>query len=245
MSTRAAIARPTESGFTGVYHHWDGYPSGLGWTLFTLAQPDGPFSGDVERMLTTLIDEHPGGWSTINDKDWSQAPGFHEYSYERGPCDFRLNGKRCRRAAKSHLCQTYGPEWHDEHKKTYPCVPAGDGRDTYALHIGHPYMPSPTYVEPNNPECYCHGDRKEEPWVVTEENAAGSGCEWAYIVKADERLLLIASSYTDIGSEAGEKDVKMVGAFGMGDGNAEWRVVTVISFDDPMTQEMFGTMNGW
>lgn len=30
------------------------------------------------------------------------------------------------------------------------------------------------------PECYCHGDRSEEAWQVTEKNAAGSGCEWAY-----------------------------------------------------------------
>ena len=37
-------------------------------------------------------------------------------------------------------------------------------------------------IEPTDrPQCYCHGDRHEEEWLVTEENAAGSGVEWAYV----------------------------------------------------------------
>ena len=34
MSTRSLIARKTEDGFEGTYHHWDGYPTGLGYTLW-------------------------------------------------------------------------------------------------------------------------------------------------------------------------------------------------------------------
>ena len=30
MSTRSIIAKKTPEGFTGTYHHWDGYPSGVG-----------------------------------------------------------------------------------------------------------------------------------------------------------------------------------------------------------------------
>ena len=30
MSTRSIIARKTDEGFIGTYHHWDGYPSGVG-----------------------------------------------------------------------------------------------------------------------------------------------------------------------------------------------------------------------
>ena len=30
MSTRSIIAKKTDEGFTGTYHHWDGYPSGVG-----------------------------------------------------------------------------------------------------------------------------------------------------------------------------------------------------------------------
>lgn len=65
MSTRAVIGRKTDKGFTGVYHHWDGYPSGLGAALFRLRASQ--FSGDTAVLLKHLIDAHPGGWSTIND----------------------------------------------------------------------------------------------------------------------------------------------------------------------------------
>ena len=78
MSTRGAIVRFTEGqSFQGVYHHWDSYPEGLGQTLVSLYKEQ--FDGDLDKMLATLIDDHPGGWSTINGKDWSLAPGFNEY----------------------------------------------------------------------------------------------------------------------------------------------------------------------
>ena len=38
MSTRGVIARKDGDGFTGRYHHLDSYPSGLGQTLYRLAQ---------------------------------------------------------------------------------------------------------------------------------------------------------------------------------------------------------------
>lgn len=71
MSTRAVIARETETGFSGVYHHWDGYPSGLGRTLFHLATT--LFKEQRDKLLAILIDAHPQGWSTIN-RDWNLAP---------------------------------------------------------------------------------------------------------------------------------------------------------------------------
>ena len=55
MSTRSIIARKTEGGFAGVYHHWDGYPVGLGQTLY--------------RMYKQV-------WSSINGVDWSQPIGY-------------------------------------------------------------------------------------------------------------------------------------------------------------------------
>lgn len=60
MGTNGVIAR--EDG-NGRYHHWDSYPEGLGRALFTLRNDH--FSGDTEAMLKVLIDDHPGGWSTI------------------------------------------------------------------------------------------------------------------------------------------------------------------------------------
>jgi hypothetical protein len=195
----------------------------------------GPFHGDADKMLKTLIDDHPAGWSTINGADWSVKPGYNEY--KRKPCVV------CRRRADDHLCQTFGIEWHEKHKKPFPCG------ENYGMHLGHALVERPPAPREERldqrPKCYCHGDRSEPAWVVNEENAAGSGCEYAYIIKADERLMLIASSYTDIGSETGEQDVKMIGAFGMGDRSARWKVMQVISFDDPMTPEMFAKMNGF
>lgn len=92
MSTRAAIARPNGDGFLGRYHHWDGYPSGLGATLYWLAQsndirsavglPPTPWDGDVEKMLVVLLDEHTG-WSTINDKDFRKSPGYQDLMGQR------------------------------------------------------------------------------------------------------------------------------------------------------------------
>jgi len=75
MSTRSCIARLTgPNAFKGVYHHWDGYPSALGATLWRLYRT--VFDRNLERMLAFLIDEHPAGWSTINDADFSLAPVF-------------------------------------------------------------------------------------------------------------------------------------------------------------------------
>ncbi len=82
MSTRGAITRITdehEGKFTGVYHHWDSYPTGLGQTLWGLYH--GHFKRDLRAMLSILIDQHPAGWSTINDRDFTLPVGF----WEEGP----------------------------------------------------------------------------------------------------------------------------------------------------------------
>ena len=46
MATRAWIGRRTKFGFSGVYHHWDGYPSALGKALVELYQTK---FGDVKK----------------------------------------------------------------------------------------------------------------------------------------------------------------------------------------------------
>ena len=63
MSTRAVIARKTATGFQGVYHHSDGYPSWLGVMLFHLRRDR--FAGNTAAMLQLLIDGHPNGWSSV------------------------------------------------------------------------------------------------------------------------------------------------------------------------------------
>jgi hypothetical protein len=76
MSTNGIIARSTGEGtFKGVYHHWDSYPKeGLGQALTQILA--GHFENDLARMLQVLIDEHPAGWSTIVNKDFTLKPGY-------------------------------------------------------------------------------------------------------------------------------------------------------------------------
>ena len=79
MSTRSIIARKTEEGFAGVYHHWDGYPTALGQTLYRMYRhlANNTTTNQTIPFLTELlIDEHPAGWSSINGVDWTQPVGY-------------------------------------------------------------------------------------------------------------------------------------------------------------------------
>ena len=65
MSTRSIIAVPdTEHGWTGVYHHSDGYPLGLGVYLTRILAA----LGSVATFRREVIDAHPAGWSALNGK---------------------------------------------------------------------------------------------------------------------------------------------------------------------------------
>ena len=179
MSTRASIARLTcvsPVKWAGRYHHWDGYPSGLGATLWKLYH--GHFKRDLDPMLKVLLDDHPAGWSSLNSTDFDQEPGFAE------PLDS-------------------------------------------------------TNQSADQPQCYCHGDRQEEDWLVTDENASGSGCEWAYVFTSAKATdgkrhdtMLVLSSYSP--------DGKMIGMFGMGDDQAVWPVVAVVDLngEEPNWEQM-------
>ena len=170
MSTRAAIARLTQVSpvkWAGRYHHWDGYPSGLGLTLWQLYH--GYFKCDLNAMLGVLLDDHLAGWSSLHAADFDQQPGFAE----------PMNSES---------------------------------------------------ASADRPQCYCHGDRQEEEWLVTDENASGSGCEWAYAFTSAKttdgnghNTMLVLSSYTP--------DGKMIGYFGMGDDEAVWPVVAVVDLN--------------
>ncbi|CCF85388.1 hypothetical protein [Nitrolancea hollandica] len=77
MGTRGAIARAQGDGWSGRYHHWDSYPTGLGRSLWNHLH--GHFGGDVEKMTAFFIDQHPAGWSTVVEADLNIEPGFIEY----------------------------------------------------------------------------------------------------------------------------------------------------------------------
>ncbi len=76
------------------------------------------------------------------------------------------------------------------------------------------------------PTCYCHGDRTEEAWEVTQTNASGSGCEWAYAfapgAQPQHDVMVVLSSYRSSGQ-------KMLGFFGQGDPQAVWAPVAVVA----------------
>ena len=98
----------------------------------------------------------------------------------------------------------------------------------------------------DGPACYCHGERHEAAYEVTQANAAGSGCEYAYVLHAGaegQPLMTIYSSYCSSsyefpsqGSASGRKGGgskkmigrKMIGCFGKGDASASWQVVAAV-----------------
>lgn len=100
-----------------------------------------------------------------------------------------------------------------------------------ALTTGDPLDPPGA----SGPNCYCHGDRNEEAWEVNEQNASGSGVEWAYVFTSSyaveaanpargatrQDAMLVLSSYTPSGRKA-------IGLFGMGDPQAHWRLAAVV-----------------
>ncbi len=158
MSTRSVIARATKTGFSGTYHHWDGYPKALGATLWEVYH--GHFKRDLTAMLDFLVDQHI--WSTINGADFSMPPGFREHV---------------------------------------------SGRD-----------------QPHGPECFCHGDRHEKRWTLTERTASASGCEFAYVFDVDQKTMNIMGSYRDNGN-------KMIGQFGHGDPEASWSTIATVDLE--------------
>jgi len=159
MSTRSVIARKTKDGFKGTYHHWDGYPTGLGVYLFNLFRSSGK---SLKEFTREVITKHPSGYSTLV----TSAPGT-----------------------------PYGTE---------------------------------------KPECFCHdrvtGKRnKEKKWDCNHENAAGSGCEYAYVfsMQAGKPVMEVLSSISSTGS-------KMIGMFGMGDPDSQWALLARVVLTDPM-----------
>lgn len=224
MGTRGVIARPDGEGFKGRYHHWDSYPEGLGKTLFERRKDT--FAGDTDAMLAFLIDQHSAGWSTINGADLSKSTGFQEVMNE-GPC------VTCGKSQTAHLCQTSGRTTAKHRKAAYPC-----GGQSYALHLGHTFVGDPAIraEAETHAQCYCHGDRAEGARDFTHENAAGSGCEYAYVIRDAE--MLVMSSYHEDGSKA-------IGMFGMGDAEAYWRLIGVVNLDGPEPEDWENLPTPW
>ncbi len=65
MTTRSVIARPSETGYTGIYVHHDGYPSGR--LPLLLAAYQHRFARDVEAMSIHLIDQVNIAWDELGN----------------------------------------------------------------------------------------------------------------------------------------------------------------------------------
>ena len=79
MSTRSLIGVYTnkEKGeWRGTYHHWDGYPTGLGkglWDIYHTYYKD-----LLGAMVEFIIDAHPEGWSTLVGRDFTKRPTWQD-----------------------------------------------------------------------------------------------------------------------------------------------------------------------
>ena len=185
MSTRSVIARANGDSWAGRFHHWDGYPEGLGKTLIENAT--GPFVGNLAGMLKILIDDHPAGWDTIVGRDLN-LPATYRAALPEDVITCMLCGKNL----LAHLCQD-----QKEHPQPMPC--AGG----YPFHLGHQHTPDPAEIErlSHVPVCYCHG-RKEaaEEYLITPETLSETWCEYVYVIDLEAKTMEIL---TQFGAEDG------------------------------------------
>ena len=72
MSTHSIIGIKTEEGFEGKYCHYDGYPTGVGYSILEAIDHFG-----LKKAINVLTKEHKSGWSSIAGCDWSLEPDFN------------------------------------------------------------------------------------------------------------------------------------------------------------------------
>ncbi|MEU4347040.1 hypothetical protein [Streptomyces sp. NPDC023838] len=72
MSTSSFVARPTDTGYTGVYVHFDGYPSSR--LPLLLAAYQYRFNRDVEAISVHLVDEVDVAWDELGTDLLDGAP---------------------------------------------------------------------------------------------------------------------------------------------------------------------------
>lgn len=172
MATRSIIAKPEGDGWVGVYHHWDGYPTGLGLALLEAQALH--FGGDTAAMIRYLIDDEPVGWSTIVGADWSQPKGWHDDHDRNGIC------ADCGREMWRHYVQYY-----PEGGPTDPMV-NGSRRaglllpPSETLQLGHSFVRPETPKGPQSYSARGEGDGTCRHHHSTDDDFAGA--EWVYVL---------------------------------------------------------------
>jgi hypothetical protein len=175
-----------------VYHHWDGYPSGLGAHLWKLLRDR--YAGDVERLLAEVVDAHPGGWSHLMEGDiLTPRPGGHALGLTvrgRGPaCYCHTYAEAEYPEATFHGCECRDPnveepscnppeiEWvyvFDPSSRTLEilaAVPAGknqDGEDRYEHHTA-----AVIDIDGPEPDWDAIEEKVSTWWEDTDQDAAG------------------------------------------------------------------------
>lgn len=172
MSTRSVIAEPNGDGFRGRYHHWDGYPSGVGQTLWGLYH--GHFDGDTEAMRQYLIADEPVGWSTINGADFTLPKGWHDDHDPDGICG------ACGSAMWQHYAHYY-PEGGADDPMVNGKRRAGLILLDQIVQLGHSFERT---VVVTGPQSYsARGETSDNPegnWVYSDGDDCGT--EWAYVI---------------------------------------------------------------
>lgn len=175
MSTRSLIAIPIEDGTKAIgrYHHFDGYPTGVGLALIEAYRAH---KSSYIDLVDTLLFRHPAGWSNICGADWALDPGFLERNDPDRACG------RCGEPMWRHYAQYY-----PDRGETPP--PPEERYQTYQI-WEHSYVPERSDADAR-PMCYCHGDRAETGFgTMICENGDTDGCtgsrcdplfmEWEY-----------------------------------------------------------------
>jgi hypothetical protein len=83
--------------------------------------------------------------------------------------------------------------------------------------------------ETKGPNCYCHGGRSDDAWLVTQSNASDSGVEYTYAFDVEHNAMLVLSSYIK------KSGAKMIGMFGSGAKakDVEWTCIGAVKLDEP------------
>lgn len=200
MSTRSVIAIATskDNEWAGTYHHWDGYPEGLGdWIMST-------YKGDVKELVGKFVRDDISSWSTTLG-----------YNMDLEPNAMPEGAELCADCGEPQSAHGFGKLEHGFADKYFATKYRGED-----------------HVDLND---YGPKGHTDDEWECNSENAAGSGCEYAYVFipQGDtyRNVVYILSSYVE--------DSKMIGMFGMGNPESEWRCIGVI--DLPMRNLEFTT----
>ena len=77
MSTRACVAKVWGDGWSGVYTHWDGYPTHQGPIIWAKLHEE--CGGNSDVFIERYIDAHPSGWSSFGEICYCHNKDFPDH----------------------------------------------------------------------------------------------------------------------------------------------------------------------